>query len=180
MHSTPTRKLFLYIAMSLDGYIAGPNDELDFLSQVEMEGEDYGYSKFCQQIDTVIIGKRSFDKVAAMGFEYPHLDKPVYIFTRQNLPSKGNCIYYSGDLNQLLSHIRSQPGKHIYCDGGAELANQLLELQLIDEIILSIIPVLLGKGIRLFRNTFPSSRLELKESKTYSSGLVQLHYLRKA
>jgi dihydrofolate reductase len=92
MHSTPTRKLFLYIAMSLDGFIAGPNDELDFLSQVEMEGEDYDYSKFCQQIDTVIIGKRSFDKVAALGFEYPHLDKPVYIFTRQNIPANGNCI----------------------------------------------------------------------------------------
>lgn len=68
MHSTPTRKLILYIAMRPDGYIAGSKDEINFLSQVEMKWEDYGYSEFCQEIDTVIIGKRSFDKNTAMGF----------------------------------------------------------------------------------------------------------------
>lgn len=179
MHSTQPRKLVLYIAMSLDGFIAGPNGELDFLSTVEKEGEDYGYAAFCAQVDIVLIGKRSYEKVLSMGFDYPHKDKPVYIYTHENRPPEGNVIYYSGKLDELIHTLKSETGKHIYCDGGAELVNQLLETQLIDELIISIIPHLLGKGIRLFQGKSSELTLHLHSSQSFPSGLVQLHYVKK-
>lgn len=179
MHSTHPRKLVLYIAMSLDGFIAGPNGELEFLSTVEKEGEDYGYAAFCNQVDTILIGKRSHEKVLSMGFDYPHKDKPVYIYTHENRPQEANLIYYSGKLDELIQTLKAQPGKHIYCDGGAELVNQLLAAQLIDELIISIIPHLLGKGIRLFQEQASELTLHLHSSQSFPSGLVQLHYIKK-
>lgn len=170
-------KLILYIAMSLDGYIAGPNDSLDFLSRVEQPGEDYGYTAFTDTIDTVIMGRRTYDKVLAMGYSYPHAHKESYIITRSTHPSIGNINFYNGNLNQLIAELKARnTGKHIYCDGGAEIVHLLLAGSHIDEFIISIIPVLLGGGVSLFRDGRQSAGLELLASRTYESGLVQLHY----
>ena len=78
-----TRKLTVYIAMSLDGFIAKPGDDLSFLTRVEKEGEDYGYSSFYARIDTVIMGRKTYDWVYSMTNEAPHSDKKLYVFTRQ-------------------------------------------------------------------------------------------------
>jgi dihydrofolate reductase len=120
---TSDRKVILYIAMSLDGYIATQDNSLEFLSMVEKEGEDYGYSDFVKTVDAVIIGRKTYDKVIEMGFEYPHTDKDVYILTRTAKPSIGNFKFYADDLYLLVDELKKQPGKNIYCDGGAEIAN---------------------------------------------------------
>lgn len=174
------RKLIVYIAMSLDGYIAGPGDDLSFLSAVETEGEDYGYAAFCRQVDTVIIGRKSYEKVLAMGFDYPHTDKQVYVVSRTPRPEActGWLQFYSEPLPQLVAQLKSREGAHIYCDGGAEIVNLLLGEQLVDELILSVVPVLLGNGVRLFGACNPVTALTLIDSKSFSSGLVQLHYQR--
>jgi dihydrofolate reductase len=179
MHSTQSRKLVLYIAMSLDGFIAGEDGNLDFLSLVEKEGEDYGYNRFVESVDTVILGRRSYEKVLSMGYAYPHTNKEVYIYTRRPQADNGSFHFYNGNLAVLIEYLKSQPGKHIYCDGGAEVVNQLLNLHLIDEMIISIIPILLGNGIRLFRAGRPQSEMVLLESTAYSNGLLQVHYQRK-
>jgi dihydrofolate reductase len=171
------RKLVLYIAMSLDGYIATPEGNLDFLSMVEQEGQDYGYQDFTNTIDTIIIGRKSYDKVPSMGFAYPHADKDVYIISRTQHPPVGNFKYYTGDLAELVTSLKSKPGRHIYCDGGAEIVTELLQHKLIDEFVISIIPILLGDGIRLFKDGRPEQKLKLLFVKQFEKGLAQLHYI---
>jgi dihydrofolate reductase len=172
------RKVFLYISMSLDGYIATKDNSLEFLSMVEQEGEDYGYNDFVKSVDAVIIGRKTYEKVISMGYEYPHTDKDVYILTRTTKPSIGNFKFYTNDLSQLVKVLKSQPGKNIYCDGGAEIANELIKNNLVDEFIISVIPILLGDGIKLFKDGRPELKLELVSTKQFDKGLTQLHYKR--
>ena len=162
--------------MSLDGYIADNQGDLGFLSLVEQPGEDYGYAEFTQSVDAIILGRKTYEKVLSMGFEYPHTDKAVYIITRTERPAIGSFEFYTGDLATLVSELKSKPGKHIYCDGGAEIVHELARLQLIDEYIISVIPVLLGTGIRLFKDDRPEQKLRLLSSKAFEKGLLQVHY----
>lgn len=175
---TTDRKVILYISISVDGYIASKDSSLDFLSMVENEGEDYGYFDFVKSVDTVIIGRKTYEKVLEMGYAYPHTDKDVYIVTRTAKPSAGTFKFYTGDLTQLIQSLKSKPGKDIYCDGGAEIANELMKNSLIDEFIISVIPVLLGDGIKLFNDGRPEQRLKLIFAKQFEKGLTQLHYKR--
>lgn len=170
------RKVILYIACSLDGYIAAPNDDLSFLDMVQKEGEDYGYADFMSTIDTVILGRKTYDWVMQHVPQFSHTDKETYVITRLARESHDNLIFYSGDLTQLLETLRKREGKHIFCDGGAETVNALLKKGLIDEIIISIVPVLLGGGTRLFREGLPIENLELISARSFDTGLVQLHY----
>jgi dihydrofolate reductase len=173
---TTDRKVILYISMSLDGYIATKDNSLEFLSIVEQEGEDYGYNDFVKSVDAVIIGRKTYEKVIEMGYEYPHTDKDVYILTRTVKPSIGNFKFYTDELSRLVNDLKSQSGKNIYCDGGAEIANELIKNNLVDEFIISVIPILLGDGIKLFKDGRPELKLELVSTKQYDKGLTQLHY----
>jgi len=169
------RKIILYIAMSLDGYIAKPNDDLSFLSIVKKEGEDYGYADFVATVDTVLIGRKTYDWVTKQ-VEFPHADKTAYVITRTPRPNMGKTVFYTGDLTELVRKLKSEPGKNIFCDGGAEIVNELLKNNLIDELIISVIPVLVGEGTRLFKEARPERILKLISVKTFDSGLVQLRY----
>lgn len=175
------RKLSLFIASSLDGYIAKPNDDLSFLKLVEKEGEDYGYTKFTDSVDTIIIGRKTYDYVLKEigSSHYDNGQRDVYVITRNEKPPHGRTTFYSGNLRGLVERLKSENGKDIYCDGGAEIINELLQLDLIDELIISIIPVLLGEGTRLFKDGRPEQLLEMVTAKTFETGLIQLHYKRK-
>lgn len=169
--------IILYIAQSLDGYIAEPNDNLSFLKIVEDETEDYGYKAFYDTIDTIIIGKRTYDWIVKEVGYYPHLDRMNYVITHQNIESKKQLEFYHGDLTELISSLKCRVSdKNIFCNGGATLVNELLKLNLIDEIILSTVPVILGNGIRLFQEIIKPISLKLESTKTFSSGLVQQHF----
>jgi dihydrofolate reductase len=170
------RKVILYIATSLDGYIAKPNDDLSFLSIVEHEGEDYGYSEFIGSVDTVILGRKTYDWVMSQVSEFPHADKKAYVITRTPRPDIGNTNFYSGDLKSLVLKLKSENGKNIFIDGGAEIVNLLLKDDLIDELIISIIPILVGSGTKLFNDDRPEIKLQLISTKQYEKGLVQLYY----
>jgi dihydrofolate reductase len=171
------RKIILYIAMSLDGYIAGENESLDFLSEVQIENEDYGYGDFMKTIDTVILGRRSYDKVMNFGIPFPYSDKKTFVITRKEKPPEENITFYNGDLNQLVANLKSQNGKNIYLDGGGQIVNEFLKNRLIDEFIISIIPVVLGTGSLLFPPGFLEQKLKLVSCTSFNKGLVQLNYL---
>ncbi|QBA22674.1 dihydrofolate reductase [Chryseobacterium indologenes] len=175
------RKLSLFIAMSLDGYIAQPNDDLSFLKIVEKEGEDYGYADFNAQIDTVIVGRKTYDYVMKeIGpSHYDNGQRDVYVITGTTRPKEGRTTFYTGDITELVNRLKTSEGKNIYCDGGAEVINELLKHDLIDEFIISVIPVLLGGGTKLFKDDRPGQALEYITAKTFETGLVQLHYNRK-
>jgi dihydrofolate reductase len=175
------RILSLYIATSLDGYIAKPNDDLSFLKLVEKEGEDYGYAEFTSTIDTIILGRRTYDWVLKEigASHYDNGERDVYVITRTERPGVGKTKFYTGNLTELVQELKSENGKNIYCDGGAEIVNELLKNDLIDEFIISVVPVLVGDGIRLFKDGRPEQQLELVNTKTFDTGLTQLHYRRK-
>lgn len=172
------RKIILYIACSLDGYIAAPGDNLDFLSMVEKPGEDYGYNDFIKNIDTVIMGKRTYDWVKLHAPEYIH-EIATYVYTRSEMPSDGNIIFYNGDLKKLAIELKSKKtDKNIFCEGGAVVVEAMLKDDLIDDFIISIVPVILGSGIRLFGDEGHEMNLELLSVRKFDTGLVQLHYKR--
>ncbi len=175
------RTVSLFIATSLDGYIAKPNDDLSFLKLVEKEGEDYGYAEFTSTIDTIILGRKTYDWVVREigSSHYDNGERNVYVITRTERPSVGKTRFYTGSLPELVRQLKSEQGKNIYCDGGAEIINELLKNDLIDELIISVIPVLVGSGTRLFKDGRPEQQLELLTIKSFDTGLTQLHYRRK-
>jgi dihydrofolate reductase len=170
------RKLILYIAASVDGYIAKPNDDLSFLNLVEKEGEDYGYADFIETIDTVIMGRKTYDWIKKNVPNYIHTNLDTYIITRSARENIGKINFYNGNLHDLIIELKKKPGKNIFCDGGAEIVNELLRHELIDEMVISFIPVLLGDGVRLFNQGFPEQKLNHITTRTFESGLVQVHY----
>jgi dihydrofolate reductase len=169
------RKLILYIAMSLDGFIAKHDDNIDFLSVVEAGEEDYGHKDFLNEIDTVIWGRRTFEKVVSFGHGVPYPDKKVYVISKSRKGTEGHAVFHD-DASSLIASLKAEEGKHLYCDGGGEVVLELLKSQLIDRIIVSVIPHLLGEGIRLFKGQPIEQRLTLRKSTTFPSGLVQLWY----
>lgn len=172
------RKVCLFIAMSLDGYIAKPDGDISFLSIVEQEGEDYGYTHFSEQTDVVILGRKTYEKILSFDCEFPYGAKKVYVITHQQQGSDKRVKFYSGDLGTLIDQIKQEDGKNIYVDGGAEIISQLLKLDLIDEMQISVIPILIGDGIPLFGKGIPEQKLHLAGSVSFKKGLVQLHYKR--
>lgn len=175
---TTDRKVVLYIASSLDGYISKPNDDLSFLSIVQQDGEDYGYEDFIKSVDTVILGRKTYDWVMTQVSEFPHADINSFIITRTAKPSIGKINFYTGKLKDLILQLKTEQGKNIFIDGGAEIVNELLKENLIDEFIISIIPVLVGNGVKLFKDGRPEQKLKLVSTKQFDKGLTQLYYKR--
>ncbi len=171
------RKLILYIAVSLDGYIAGPGDDLSFLSMVEQEGEDYGYMDFMSTVDTVIMGRRTYNWVMTKVSVFPYTDLETYIITHSLQPAEGSRNYYNGSPGMLVRELKTKPGKNIFVVGGAEIVHQLLLDKLIDEFYIAVIPVFLGDGIKLFKNERPEQKLKLNGIRSYPAGLAMLNYI---
>jgi len=172
------RRVILFIAMSLDGYIAKSDGDIGFLSMVELEGRDYGYADFIKTVDTVIVGRKTYDKVISMAGDNAYGDRDVYIITRCAKPQSGHLKFYSLALKDLVHTLKRSSGKHIFVDGGAEIVNEMLLGNLIDEFYISVVPLLLGEGISLFKSGRPETDLKLIHSQYFEKGLVQLHYVR--
>lgn len=173
---TTLRKVILFIAVSLDGYIARKDGSLDWLLPFQSSHEDYGYADFMKTVDTVIMGRKTYDAVASMGYEFPHEEKQCFIVTRSPVSPKKHLIFFDKGLIPLVNELQNHNGKSIFVDGGAEIVNELMKHHLFDEYIISVIPRLLGDGIRLFNDARPQEGIYLIQSKSYPNGLVQLHY----
>jgi dihydrofolate reductase len=173
------KQVVLYIAMSLDGYIAKENDDISWLSIVEAPPEDYGYSEFIKTIDTVIMGRKTYDKVLSFDIEFPHKDRKCYVLSRSKTGQDENVTFYNGSFSELIAKLKQEDGGNIFCDGGAEVILELMKENLIDQYIISIIPILLGGGIRLFKEGYPEHQLKLVDSKSFPTGLIQVSYEKK-
>ena len=173
-----TRKVILYISMSVDGFLATKDNDLSWLSIVEKEGEDYGYGAFTNQVDTYIVGRKTYDIIKGLlGGDFPQAKQyECYVITRQSLENDDGVQFYNGDISELIARLKAKSGGHIYCDGGAEIVQMLMKQNLIDEYIISVIPIMLGEGIRLFKGGIDKISLKAKPSTYFESGLVQLHY----
>lgn len=162
--------------MSEDGFISGENDNVDFLNPYQGEDEDYGYKEFINSVGHILVGRRTYEKVISMGYHY-HTDKIVYVATRSLRQSENeNLIYYNGSFNALITKLKTSQDTNIYCDGGAELAQSLIAENLIDEIILSIIPIKLKNGTLLFDKGTVPHNFSVKKKREFKTRLVQICY----
>lgn len=171
--------MILYVSMSLDGYLATDDDDLSWLDTVEREGEDYGYAEVMSTVDTYIVGRKTYEKILDMVGHLPQAEKmECYIITRQERLPEKNVIFYNDDIVHLIEELKREEGQTIMCDGGAEIIKELMKTKLIDEFIISIIPLVLGEGKRLFKGGVPYQDLALINCTSFDSGLVQLHYVK--
>lgn len=164
----------VFIAISLDGFIARANGAFDWLSIVEREGEDYGFKQFFDAIDTLVMGRKTYE--TALGFgAWPYAGKRCVVLTGSSRVSRHGEEFHSGDLAQLVERLASEGTKHVYVDGGATIA-RFLAAKLVDDVTVSVIPILLGEGVPLAPHVGHDVRLRLVEHRAYESGLVQLNY----
>jgi len=168
------RKIILGLAVSLDGYIEGPNGEYDWC----LTDQDYGMSDFFKRIDSSFMGRKTYELTLSMGDVampgFPKLKEYVFSNTLQEV--KKGVILIKGDIAEQVKKIKNEPGKDIWLFGGASLTASLMNLGLVDEIGLAVHPILLGGGKPLFSQIDHRVHLDLMDTKTYSSGLVSLTY----
>ncbi|SJZ89462.1 dihydrofolate reductase family protein [Anaerorhabdus furcosa] len=174
------RKVILFIATSLDGYIADEKGSVDWLIQQDPEiEENTQYLNFINDIDTIIMGYTTYHQVVTELSPQNWLYEKMmtYVYTHKKLKSKYNIQFTNQDLKELITDLKNKEGKDIWVCGGANLINQLIELNLIDQYYITMIPILLGKGIRLFDKQDNQTKLELMKTEIFH-GMVDLVYRR--
>lgn len=176
------RKVVLYIAMSLDGYIANNNGGIAWLGgQNDSFQDDYGYGKFIESVDTVIMGMTTYNQIVTELSlnEWPYSNMKSYVFTHKAIESNENVEFISKDIDKFIAKLKDEKGKNIWICGGANIANQLIKVGLIDEYHLTIIPIILGNGIQLFSDNNPTTLLKVEQVKEIN-GVVDIVYTRRA
>lgn len=175
-----TIRCSVYVAVSLDGYIAGEKDDLSWLTPPEgtPSDEDFGFRDFFGSVDVVVMGRRTYE--AVLGFEnWPYSDKRVIVLAHQHfaIPASltGNIERMSGEPGEILDTLEKQGVRHVYVDGGVTILG-FLQAGLIDEVTLTHIPVVLGGGIPLFGASAKQIYFQHVETKSYSNGFVQTRY----
>ena len=164
------RKILLNVAVTLDGFIEGPGGEYDWC----FTDQDYGMTDFLASTDTILFGRKSYELLLATDANAWPTHKR-YVFSRTAGTMEGATVI-NGSIERSIEKIMAEKGKDIWLFGGADLASSFLNLGMINEFLLSIHPILLGNGKRLFNGFGERKNLMLKERRSYSSGLVQLVY----
>lgn len=172
-------KCTVYIATSLDGFIAKPDGDVNWLHDpgYTIEGEDFGYNTFMESIDALIMGRLTFEKVLSFG-EWPY-KKPVIVLSKKRrvIPAHlmGKVQFMDGEPHEILEKASGQGFNHLYIDGGKTI-QQFLNAELINKLVITIIPVLLGEGIPLFGKLKSDLKLELLSSSEFENGFTKLTY----
>lgn len=171
-------QISLYISVALDGYIARADGAIDWLTRIDDIDTDYGYDSYYSTVDALFMGSATFELIQSFG-SWPYADKPVFVFTRRSLScGERNVFFVAGNPEQLLrSQGCSRFGK-VWLVGGSTLIASCLKRGIIDEYILTVLPVVLGHGLRLFSSPVPEQWLSLASCRQYERGVLQLHYVK--
>jgi len=182
MHA-PRIPVTYYVAASLDGFIATTDGGLDWLRIYENEQEDYGYRELLSRIDCLVMGHRTYRHCLSMSpASWPYGGYSCRVLTswlpNENFNLPDSVTFTDQSPDDLLATLSSQGHHHCWLVGGGETAGAFLRAGLIDEIVLTLVPVALGRGIPLFGNmpALPTTGFNLKNTKSYPAGLVQMHY----
>lgn len=172
------RKIILYIATSLNGYIAKADGSVDWLENIpNPHDEDYGYSKFQESIDTTIQGNNTYKQILDWGIEFPYKGKKNYVITQNTeLQSDENVTYISSDHINYVEQLKNGSGKDIWLIGGGKVNSLLLNNSLIDEIWQFIMPIVIEDGIKLFDSAIEDLSLDIFDTKVYKSGVIRYRY----
>lgn len=165
----------MFLAASLDGFIARADGAIDWLAIVERAGEDYGIKSFYDSVDTIVMGRKTYD--TGIGFDaWPYAGMRCVVVSSDTARlSRHGEEFVSGDLAAVFDRLGAEGAKRVYVDGGTVVA-QALKAGLIDDVTVSIIPILLGEGTPLAPRIGGDVRLQLVEHRAFESGLVQLRY----
>ncbi len=175
-------KISVYIATSLDGFIARENGDLDWLPGSDGDedgtGEDYGYHQFMESVDVLVMGRNTYEMILSFG-EWPYGEKRVIVLSSKEIEIpehlSGKVESSSSPPVKLGDELRKSGAKHLYIDGGKTIQG-FLNAGLIQEMIITRVPVLLGSGIPLFGELDSDKKLRLLESRSFDSGFVQSKY----
>ena len=180
-------KCSVYIATSTDGYIATPDGGVDWLhtagnSEADMGSEDMGFRAFMDSVDCMIMGRKCMETISSMNLtpeQWPYGDVHIVVLSNtvaeppQNL--RGKVEMYSGDIQNLILQLESSGFKHAYIDGGSTITS-FINLKLIDEMIITKVPILLGEGIPLFGKINQSIKLENAKAVVFPNDFIQVKY----
>ena len=195
-------QVILYIASSVDGYIARPDGNVDWLEELpesspepppepppeptpepsEGPGEDYGYHDFLAGVGVVLMGRFTYEQILSFGIAYPYPGTAGYVFSRTRAGEQDENVRFvdDGDIAGLVARLKAEQDKNLWLLGGGQLVREFLRLDLVDRIELFILPVILGEGIPLFPPATPQRDLTLVNCQSYDTGMVQLSYRRAA
>jgi dihydrofolate reductase len=172
-------KTILYIATSLDGYVSGSNDEIEWLNRYS--NVDFELKEFLSRIEAIIMGRRSYDiGVEHKWFCQYNYGVPIFVISHDqplSINKNAEFIFVTNGIETAHRQVKSKAGdKNLWIFGGANIAQQYLQLGLIDEISIGITPTILGSGKRLFDNIGKHIELTLIKTKQYEEDLVELNY----
>ncbi len=175
------QRVVLYIAMSLDGYIARTNGDVDWLGgddpSVPEDELMSGCARFYETVDSLIMGRATYDQVLGFG-KWPYAGKPCYVLTHRSAAPDPNVELVAGDAKDVLARVSQTSPGVIWLVGGSDVARRFAVAGLIDEYRVTIIPTVLGSGISLFPEGFPETRLRLSGTETLA-GTVELQYVQR-
>jgi dihydrofolate reductase len=174
-------KVILYIAASLDGFIARPDGNLDWLTGLPNPDQvDHGYGDLLAQTSCIIMGRSTYQELLGFGMEWPYTGTETRVMTGdpEFRPATPDTFALTGDIAAKFEEIRSRQPKNIWLVGGGQIVTWFLNRDLIDEMIIAMIPCILGKGIRLFPDHPMESQWNLAKSESFSTGVVNLSYRR--
>jgi len=169
------RKIIYYVATSADGYIARPDGDVSWLERPRPKG-NYGMAAFFRSVDTVLLGRRTYEVARSFGHE-SHPGKKNYVFSRARRRSRAPGVeFVGGDVGDFARRLRGSKGKNVWLLGGGALAASFLDAGQLDEFIIHVVPVLIGEGIPLIQPRHRRMPLKLLSSHAYPDGVVRLHY----
>ena len=169
-------KFILYIATSVDGYIARLNGSIDWLPTPEAY-EDNSYNQFYHSIDALVMGSTTYKQVLEFG-DWAYSGKLAYVLTRQNLSTARPDVVFVKGVEEVVEDAQKRGYQRVWLMGGGKVASSFMKKGLVDEYIITIIPVILGAGISLYQSV-PELNLNLISEKYYAFGAVELHYTKK-
>ena len=173
------KKIKLFIASSIDGYIATPNGDLEWLTEHPNPKQiDCGFNEFLSKIDTVIMGGHTYRNFLCMDIIWPYKSKKIYVISNSILENflNINISFITNNVIDEITAIKNDKGSDIALVGGGVLTKMLLQENLIDEMIITTVPVLLGYGIPLFPPYYEMSNWRIYKSEIYENGLLQAFY----
>jgi dihydrofolate reductase len=172
-------KTVLYIAISLDGYIAKKDGSLDWLTTIPSpENGDYGYAELLNNTEIIIMGRRTYDQIIGFDVEWPYAGFKTYVVTKNSEYKVRSPDTYliSNNLKELVLQLKTSAKKDIWLVGGGQLNTIFLNEGFIDKLIITVIPKIIGEGISLFSGNSQDSKWKLIETKTFDTGVVNLIY----
>lgn len=175
---TDHRKVIVHIATSADGYIARPDGDLEWLTSRPKPPGFYGIGAFMKSVDTHLLGRKTFDAGRRLGATFDPRSARTIVFSRHAPPPDvpPGVEFVSDSVGPFVRRLRAEPGKNIWLMGGGELIGSLLDERQVDELVMTVVPVLIGDGIPLIDRRHRTIQLDLQDVERFDDGVVQLRY----